>query len=71
MSRYQNMTGGVSVYEAGKTLGTIFPADTERMLTAAGVRPCGGTLKNPRYPSRLVSELAAIRKSRKLREANP
>ena len=62
------MTGGLSVYEAGKTLGTLFPAETERVLTAAGVRPCGGTLKKPRYPARLVSELAAIRASRKEQE---
>ena len=65
MSRYQNMIGGVSVYEAGKALGTLFPADTKRMLAAIGIRPCGGTLKNPRYPARLVSELAAIRASHK------
>lgn len=68
MSRYQNMAGGLSAYEAGRMLGLLFPADTERVLTAAGIRPCGGTLKNPRYPARLVSELAQIRASRKEQE---
>lgn len=62
--RYDNMTGGVTLQEAGKLLGLVFPADTEKALLTAGLRPCGGTLKSPRFSARHVCELAAIRASR-------